>query len=109
VYESNWSPFGNESDLCIGIARPATEGGNVTLQPCGVSSATFWVADLAHAHIGYTPFLNGSDTNFTHPLVLTVVTGPKIGHRRRLARLNLLSHDFIANEQMFALRFGVQV
>ena len=109
VYESNWAPYGNQTDLCIGIRRPATANENVTLQPCGESGATFWVADLAHSHIGYTPFLNGADTNFTHPLVLTVVSGSKIGHRLRLERLNLLSHNFIANEQMFALDFGVRV
>jgi hypothetical protein len=109
VYEGNWSPYGNESDLCIGVKRPAANNENVTLQPCGESGATFWVADLAHAHIGYTPFLNGADTNFTHPLVLTVVTGPKIGHQLRLERLNLLTHGFIANEQMFALNFGIEL
>ena len=109
VYESNWSPFGNESDLCIGVATPAFTNENVTLRPCGVGSSTFWVADLSNAHIGYTPFLNGSDTNFTHPLVLTVVTGPKIGNRLRVVRENLLSHGFVANEQMFKLDFGVRL
>jgi len=109
VYESNWAPYGNETDLCVGIDRPAFAGENVTLQPCGVSGATFWVADLAHSYIGYTPFLNGADTNYTHPLVLTVVSGSKIGLRLRIERLNLLSHGFIANEQMFALSFGVEV
>jgi hypothetical protein len=109
VYESNWSPYGNESDLCAGVARPAAAGENVTLQECGVSSATFWVADESHAHIGYTPFLNGSDNTFTHPLVLTVVSGPKIGRRLRLERLNLLTGGYIANEQMWAVAFGIEL
>jgi hypothetical protein len=109
VYESDWSPYGNESGLCVGVARPATAGENVTLQACGVSSATFWVADLSHAHIGYTPFLNGADSNFTHPLVLTVVNGGKAGKQLKLERLNLLTGGYIANEQMWTLNFGVEV
>jgi hypothetical protein len=109
VYESNWAPYGNQTDLCAGVARPAAAGENVTLQPCGVSGATFWVADLADAHIGYTPFLNGGDSNFTHPLVLTVVSGPKIGRRLRLERLNLLTGGYVANEQMFSLSIGIEL
>ena len=108
VYESNWSPYGNESDLCLGIHRPAVNNENVTMQACGVSSATFWVADLADAHIGYTPFLNGADTNFTHPLVLTVVS-THFGKRMKLERLNLLTGGFVPNEQMWTLRFGVVI
>ncbi|HXW47423.1 MAG TPA: hypothetical protein VEL03_21695 [Streptosporangiaceae bacterium] len=109
VYESNWAPYGNETDLCVGVRRPAYSGENVTLQPCGLSGATFWVADLQNSHIGYTPFLNGADTNYTHPLVLTVVPGWKTGLRLRVERLNLLSHGYIANEQMFALSFGIEL
>jgi hypothetical protein len=108
VYESDWSPYGNESGLCAGVARPAAAGENVTLQDCGVSSATFWVADLAHAHGSYTPFLNGADTNFTHPLVLTVAN-TKWGRRLRLERLNLLDNNYIANEQMWTIGYGVEL
>jgi hypothetical protein len=109
VYESDWSPYGNQSGLCVGVSRPAFANQNVSLQPCGASNATFWVEDLNNAHIGYAPFLNGSDTYFTHPLVLTVVSGPKIGRRLRLERLNLLTDNFVANEQMFTLSFGVEL
>ena len=108
VYESNWSPFGNQSGLCVGAARPVVAGENVTLQACGVSSATFWIADLGHSHIGYTPFLNGADTNFTHPLVLTVKS-TKYGKRLQLQRLNLLTNNFVPNEQMWTIGFGVEV
>jgi hypothetical protein len=109
VYESNWAPYGNQSDLCAGVARPAAAGENVTLQECGVSDATFWVADLANSHIGFTPFLNGADNTFSHPLVLTVVSGPKIGLRLRLERLNLLTGGYVPNEQMWALNFGIEL
>ncbi len=57
--------------------RPRFSGEGVTLQPCGVSSKTVWVLDTldqsftaAWAH-GYIPLINGSDTNFSQPFVLT--------------------------------------
>jgi hypothetical protein len=109
VYESDFSPYGNETGLCVGVKRPLTQNENVSLQNCGAGPDTFWVADLAHAHIGYTPFLNGADSNYTHPFVLTVVNGPKIGKRLRIARLNLLTGGYIANEQMFALDYGIRL
>jgi hypothetical protein len=108
VYESDFSPYGNESGLCVGVARAATAGENVTLQPCGESGATFWVADSANAHIGYTPFLNGADNNFTHPLVLTVVSSGT-SQVLRLERLNLLTGGYVPNEQMWTLNFGIEL
>jgi hypothetical protein len=30
---------------CVGVAATATAGEHVTLQPCGVSSKTLWIAD----------------------------------------------------------------
>ncbi len=108
VYESNWSPYGNETDFCAGVAKAATEGEDVTLQPCGVSGATFWVADQANAHIGYTPWLNGADNTFTHPLVLTAVPYGN-GQILRLERLNLLTGGFVQNEQMWTMTFGVEL
>lgn len=108
VYESDWSPYGNQSGLCAGAARPVESNENVTLQNCGAGNTTFWVADLNNAHIGYTPFLNGADSNFTHPLVLSVVS-TKWGRRLRLERLNLLTGNYVPNEEMWTLRFGVEV
>ena len=63
--------------LCLGVAATAFNDEGVTLQPCGVSSKTVWVLDTldqsftaAWAH-GYIPLINGSDTNFSQPFVLT--------------------------------------
>jgi hypothetical protein len=47
----------------------------VTLQPCGVSAKTVWIVDTFDSPVtlfnGYVPLINGSDTNFSHPFVLT--------------------------------------
>jgi len=49
----------------------------VTLQPCGVSSKTVWILDTYDQFSFRTalqdgvPLINGSDTNFSQPFVLT--------------------------------------
>ena len=112
----------------MGVGSTAVQGGKVSLQPCGVSSKTVWIADVGlvpgtpdstvttiadakvKTHVkgtrghtvtytqtttttttlgspatinnyltddptalehGYAPAINGSDTNFSHPFVLT--------------------------------------
>ena len=66
-----------DSGLCLGVAATAFNDEGVTLQPCGVSAKTVWVLDTldqsfttAWAH-GYIPLINGSNTNFSQPFVLT--------------------------------------
>ena len=56
----------------MGVAATAVRGEGVTLQPCGVSSKTVWIVDSADTvRHGYVPLINGSDTNFSQPFVLT--------------------------------------
>ena len=56
----------------MGVAATAVSGEKVTLQPCGVSSKTVWIVDSAdRVGHGYVPLINGSDTNFSQPFVLT--------------------------------------
>ena len=43
--ENQYSPFGVQSGLCMGVAATAFSGEGVTLQPCGVSSKTVWILD----------------------------------------------------------------
>jgi hypothetical protein len=75
AFEIEYSPLGEESSLCVGLASTAVSGEKVTLQPCGVSARTVWIADLNDSPStithGYVPVINGSDTNFSHPYVLT--------------------------------------
>jgi hypothetical protein len=92
AYEYEYAPFGSDSGLCIGVAATASPEEPVTLQPCGVSSKTIWVVDdlnvVDHATgqieqvspdpIGAfgVPLINGSDTNFSRPYVLTYEGDP---------------------------------
>jgi hypothetical protein len=73
--ELEYAPFGVDSGLCTGVAATATAKEGVTLQPCGVSAKTVWILDINDSPVtlrgGYVPLINGSDTNFSHPFVLT--------------------------------------
>jgi len=73
--EIEYAPFGVDSGLCMGTATTALRGEGVTLQPCGVSAKTVWIVDTADSPAtlssDYVPLINGSDTNFSHPFVLT--------------------------------------
>jgi len=83
AYEIQYAPFGVDSGLCVGVGSTAVAGTKVALEPCGVSSKTVWIADWSNAagHIrrgnstvistAYVPLINGSDTNFSQPFVMT--------------------------------------
>jgi len=73
AYEIQYSPFGVDSGLCVGVGATAVAGTKVALEPCGVSSKTVWIKDWTNATIfgGYVPLINGSDTNFSQPFVMT--------------------------------------
>jgi hypothetical protein len=60
----------------MGVAATAFNDEGVTLQPCGVSSKTVWIEDIFDSPNttfagAYLPAINGSDTNFSQPFVLT--------------------------------------
>jgi hypothetical protein len=71
AFEYEYSPYGVDSGLCVGVGTTAANGTPVALEPCGQSGKTVWVLDTPDSSsVGYVPLINGSDTNFTHPFVL---------------------------------------
>ena len=100
--ENQYSPFGVDSGLCMGVAATAFNDEGVTLQPCGVSAKTVWILDTldqlftaAWAH-GYIPLINGSNTNFSQPFVLTYPNDgfPTDKPRPQLVVTNLTGFSF---------------
>ena len=72
AWEVEYAPFGVDSGLCMGVAATASQNEGVSLQPCGVSGRTVWIGDsLDNPFSRYVPVINGSNTNFSHPFVLT--------------------------------------
>ena len=155
AFEIEYAPYGVQSGLCVGVGATAAQGGKVSLQPCGVTSKTVWIADVglvpgtpnstvttiadqkvktftrgskptvtytqtttstttlgspasidnyltddptALGH-GYAPAINGSNTNFSHPFVLTY---PGSGQPTDLPRPQL----FVSNLTGFSNGFG---
>ncbi len=84
VFEVGWSPYGNSSGLCAGIAVANKIGENVTLRPCGRNDHTLWIANQANGSGGncrdsvtYCPWMNAADSNFRTPNVLTLDSATK--------------------------------
>jgi hypothetical protein len=111
VFESDWAPFGNQTGMCAGLRSAGVADENVTLQPCGAAPTTLWVGDLANSTTDdghfYTPWVNASDPNFSHPLVLTVNAGSsRPANQLKVERLNLLTGGVVPDRQEFTLQFG---
>ena len=77
AFEIQYAPFGVDSGLCMGLASAAVSGEKVSLQPCGASSKTVWVMDTLDScytnplYSDELQLINGSNTNFSLPDVLT--------------------------------------
>jgi hypothetical protein len=115
AFEVQYSPYGVPSGLCVGTAATAVEGSEVSLQPCGVSSKTVWIQDVDNATgfvDSYTPFINGSDTNFSTPYVLDYPHNgyPTDNPRPQLDINQLLlnaHHDIVQDTQEWSENFGI--
>jgi hypothetical protein len=121
AFEIEYAPDGVETGLCMGVGVTAAPGTKVSLQPCGVTSKTVWILDEADSpqtlNGGYVPLINGSDTNFSHPFVLSY---PRNGYptdipRPQLTTQNLtgFSNGFgpivgtVPDYQLWGANFGV--
>lgn len=124
VIELNWSPFGNQSGWCAGVSQ-VTANRQVTLQPCGETAKTVWVADRIHStngtnclipanppvspgdpSVNFCPLINGGDTNFSQPLVLTLNTGTNRPTNQLMISRELLVGSVARSNQQFAYFFG---
>jgi hypothetical protein len=123
AFEIEYTPDGSYSGLCAGVASTATQEEHVTLQECGASSKTVWAIDLYDNPFdsfvtGYAPLINGSDTNFSQPYVLTY---PQSGYPTDMPRVSLqtdtlsgystgfppiINYPSIDDNQMWGADFG---
>ena len=120
AFEIEYAPFGVESGLCMGVATTAFQGEGVTLAPCGVTAKTVWIGDsLDNPFSHYVPLINGSNTNFSHPYVLTYPNNgyPTDKPRPQLQVRNLTGFSqpgtvlwvisSVSSNQLWSARFGV--
>ena len=120
AWEVEYAPFGVDSGLCLGVATTAFQGEGVSLAPCGVSAKTVWIGDsLDNPFSHYVPVINGSNTNFSHPFVLTYPNNgyPTDQPRPQLQVRNLTGFTqpggifpvitSVSSNQLWSARFGV--
>ena len=121
AFEVEYAPYGADTGLCMGVGSTAVAGTKVALEPCGVSAKTVWIADLfdsiAQTFITHQiPLINGSDTNFSDPYVLTYPSSgfPTDKPRPQLYTSNLtgfsnghFNQGTIDSSQLWSARFGV--
>jgi hypothetical protein len=121
AFEIEYAPLGQDTGLCLGVPFTAFQHERVSLQPCGVSSKTVWIADSYDQPLllrrGYVPLINGSDANFSHPFVLTYPSNsyPTDKPRPQLQVTNLtgFSNGFgpivgtVPDSQLWGADFGV--
>jgi hypothetical protein len=124
AFEIEYAPYGVDSGLCMGVPNASpTEEEHVSLQPCGVSAKTVWIADIFDSPStlfnGYIPLINGTDNNFSQPFVLSY---PASGYPTNMPRPQLEidnlsgeSHGFppgpelgtVNDNQLWGADFGV--
>jgi hypothetical protein len=103
AFELEYTPFGVGTGLCVGVATTAAAGTKVSLQPCGVSGKTVWIVDAGDSATvthGYVPLVNGSDTNFSHPFVLTY---PMNGYPTDIPRPQMTTQNLTGFTQGFSV------
>ena len=75
VYEFQYAPGNKPTGLCVGVGTTPAAGTPVTLQPCGVTVKTTWIADPHTTSAGsYDALISGAtDSNFSQPFALTTL------------------------------------
>ena len=118
AFEFEYAPYGAATGLCVGVGSTAVAGTKVSLQDCGVSAKTVWIVDtLDSPFTTDVPLINGSDSNFSHPFVLTYPAGayPTDKPRPQLFTTNLTGNSngagpilgTVSDAQLWAADTGV--
>jgi hypothetical protein len=71
--QQEYAPYGDETELCVGLAKVAYQNEGLTLQPCDVSASTIWILDFPDSRPGapeFFPIVNATTTNFERPFAM---------------------------------------
>jgi len=109
AFEIELAPYGVGTGKCAGTAKAASDDEPVTLQWCGRTARTIWVADSGNADDSYEPLISGSDTDFSDPQVLTEPGWPIRRPRPDLTtyRLQRFADNTVFDDQMWNNTIGV--
>jgi len=111
--QQEYAPYGDGTELCVGLAGSPYQHQPLTLQPCGVSARTVWIIDTPDSHVeGYFPIVNAGTTTFERPFAMNIrrdeiESGNKTLHIR-LARLQFLgAAKTLPDTQLWGFKQGV--
>ena len=72
-----YAPYGQPTGLCSAVATTAYQNEGLSLQPCSTPGTTIWILDIPDSPVpGYFPIVNGSNTDFNRPFVMTILGNP---------------------------------
>jgi hypothetical protein len=106
AFEFEYSPFGLQTGLCVGVPTTPANGTRVELEPCGVTVKTVWIRDTnAPVAPPDVPFIQGAtSSNFLDPEVLTT---PLPGQPLTTSALRITSNGSFSSNQMWGEKLGV--
>lgn len=108
-----YAPFGDDTDLCVGLATTAFQNQGLTLQPCDVSARTVWIVDTPrNAPDRFVTIVNGSTTDFSRPFAMHYSRDQQATDQRlqqiKVRRLQFLTNEHtVPDRQLWGLHFGV--
>jgi hypothetical protein len=108
--EIQYEPSGRNSNFCLGTwpGEVAQSGFKVRLETCGQTS-TIWAVDTKDASGPYYPYITGTDTNFSNPMVLNYPAGNPTDMPRpwlNVQPLSSYSDGTIYDNQLWKYRYG---
>jgi hypothetical protein len=82
-----YAPYGNPTGLCAALATTAYQNEGLSLQPCRIPATTVWIIDTNDSpKPGYFALVNGSTTDFVHPIGMVIHGNPA---RKRFPRIQV--------------------
>lgn len=110
-----YAPFGERTDLCVGLAKTAYQGEGLTLQPCTtVGSRGVWIINPLVSPDPAKSFavISGSTTDFEHPFAMHYARDEQVNDGRlqeiQVRRLQFIGPDkTLRGRQLWGLHSGV--
>jgi hypothetical protein len=113
--QQRYAPYGQPTDLCVGLAKVAYQNEGLTLQPCDVSARTVWILDFPDSRPDeplYFPIVNASTRAFERPFAMDLRRDEVVNDRKTIQihvrRLKFLTDDkILPDSQLWGFIEGV--
>jgi hypothetical protein len=113
--QQRYAPYGDPTELCVGLAKVAYQNEGLTLQPCDVSARTVWIIDTPDSRPDeplYFPIVSASTTRFERPFAMDLRRDEVVNDRKTLQihvrRLKFLTDDkILPDSQLWGFIQGV--